>query len=415
MAVINLGPDRMQLTMQLLNEGLTKGFERGYERKQNELLMQRELDKQKADMSLVNQLLSTNDEESNVYDGLQSLIPELQSKAGLDYVNQLSMQTFKGKQELNTRLKEIDATAKAKSLYDTSGNNSSLVQSSQILEDGTSITVKKNGQIEVRDAANTILEGDDAKAAIKAANEQRIANARATSAGRAEAVGASEAYWTSIITANRGMAEKAVTASEKAFQATQPVYQQINRLREVVDLVRNKNAKSGIIWDRLPSLRESSRQLDRLQRELGLDTLKELNLAPVSDADIALALSAGLPKRELSAPELATWAERKISALEKTAAYLEGASMFLGSPKVDENGKVVGVNGVQDFVKYLKETKGTTDALAPDAPTPPPVTPPPTTPPAGGGELNMSPNRLPGESAMDFMKRQAEIKKRGGK
>ncbi len=149
----------------------------------------------------------------------------------------------------------------------------------------------------------------------------------------------------------RVLGKDAAKISTKAFEQTEKIRDNNNNLRKVIDEVRG-GAETGPLAARLPSFRAESVRLERLRNQLGLDVVGSVTFGALSEGELNLALSTALPTT-LDGPELVKWAEDKIAAQEKLAAYLEDQSIFLSEPG----------NSIGDWLTNIK-SKGAQDAGA---------------------------------------------------
>jgi len=128
----------------------------------------------------------------------------------------------------------------------------------------------------------------------------------------------------------------------------------IGNLQEVVRLVEREGASTGPLMARLPSFRQSSIELDNMQKQLGLDVIGSVTFGALSKGELDLAMSKALPTH-LSGPDLINWAKSKISAQEKLRDYFSEQAQYLSVPGNTPSG-------------WLQ--RGRTGVAAPDAPTP---------------------------------------------
>lgn len=218
----------------------------------------------------------------------------------------------------------------------TAGVDASNVQSSQILEDGTTVSILKNGERVVRNALGDIVKGQEAADAITVAQE-RGAELQGIRAG--ERTGAA-------------FSQKRADA---AFTQLEKIRGNISNLQEVNRLI-DEGADTGVIASKLPSWRASSIALKSARNRLGLDVVGSVTFGALSEAELDLALQTALPT-DLDEPELKDWVNRKIAAQEKLADYLEQQVSFLSEPGNSQAG----------WLKFIKEKGAQGEAGAPAA------------------------------------------------
>ena len=93
----------------------------------------------------------------------------------------------------------------------------------------------------------------------------------------------------------------------------------------------DKEAKTGPVMSRLPSIRAASVQLDNVQKAMGLDVIGDTTFGALSKGELDLALSKALPTG-LKPIALKEWLTAKKEAQEKLTAYLEDVAIYLGVP-----------------------------------------------------------------------------------
>jgi len=177
------------------------------------------------------------------------------------------------------------------------------VKSSKINEDGSATIVTKGGKLKT-------ISPDELGAQI-------IANANAVGIDvqgkRSQA---------------RELGKDAAKGSSEAIQQASMLRGNNAILRQVIDEVRG-GAETGPLAAKLPSFRAESVRLDQLRNKLGLDVVGSVTFGALSEGELQLAMSTALPTK-LNGPELIQWADDKIFAQEKLAAYLEDQAIFLG-------------------------------------------------------------------------------------
>jgi hypothetical protein len=190
-----------------------------------------------------------------------------------------------------------------------SDTNNQLVQSSTILDDGTVVTVLKDGTRLVRNALGEKVEGQIAADAIREA----------------------QAYGSDIQgerAGSRRAATVSVDAALKAFESVNDITINIANLEEAKRLVVQDGANTGVIADLLPNWTASSIALNNVKNRLGLDVVGSVTFGALSASELDLALDTALPTN-LSETALADWLNSKIIAQRKLSSYLQKQATFL--------------------------------------------------------------------------------------
>ncbi len=159
------------------------------------------------------------------------------------------------------------------------------------------------------------------------------------------AVAESEAEIKGSIAASKA----AIDESTKAFNSLRPARLAIANLDEGIRLI-DAGAKTGVVESLLPTVRQSSLELDNLQGRLGLDVIGNTTFGALSESELKFALNTALPKK-LKGPALREWLIRKREAQTKLVGYLQEAAIFLGTPG----------NTIAKFLKLKREQEKTGD------------------------------------------------------
>ena len=132
------------------------------------------------------------------------------------------------------------------------------------------------------------------------------------------------------IAGGKKAAELAIKMSGEALDKLPEVRLAISNVDDAISAIDN-GAATGVIQSRLPSVRESSIELDNVRGRLGLDIIAGTTFGNLSEAELDFALDTALPTN-LEPPELRNWLVRKKAAQEKLADELERAAIYLGTP-----------------------------------------------------------------------------------
>ena len=187
--------------------------------------------------------------------------------------------------------------------------NSSTVQKVEILDNGLSMTVMKNGDVIVKDGANNVITGDAALNAIKEAQDFGV-DLTGSKAG------------------SRRAKTVAATVANDAFGKINIMRSNIINLEEARRLVTDGGANTGFIMDKLPNLFAGSIALNQIQNVLGLNIIGSVTFGALSEGELNLALRTALPTN-LNEPDLIDWIDRKIIAEQKLSEYIQEQAIFL--------------------------------------------------------------------------------------
>ena len=249
------------------------------------------------------------------------------------------------------------------------------VRSSQILDDGTVVTVTDAGP-KVFSPTGEEVTGQAAADAIRKAQEFGVNIQMQRAGGRErgslevkaelgpEVAGASEAGKT------------AVQIGNKTFERIGPLRSNIGRLDRAIELVKEEGANTGVIASRLPNWKASTVELNNLRSELGLDVVGAVTFGALSKGELELALTVALPTN-LNEAELIDWLERKRDAQDKLADYLTQQARFLTTPGRTLNQWIdFTESGEKDVRKWMRENPigRRTERVSSDAPAATPET-----------------------------------------
>ena len=204
------------------------------------------------------------------------------------------------------------------------------VKSSEILSDGSTITILSTGETQVRNPEGSIVTGAEAARTVAVARQAAIdvtgggASARAIAALEARVALGGEA------TATEAAAKQAVTKSGDLFDQFSKVRTSITNIQQAVDAI-NEGAKAGIVYRRIPDITKESATLKNALDKMGLDVISATTFGALSEGELRLAMETAAP-RNLSAPDLRIWLLEKQTAQEKVASMLLDAAQFLGTP-----------------------------------------------------------------------------------
>ncbi len=183
-----------------------------------------------------------------------------------------------------------------------------IVQSAEILPDGSAVLVMKDGTTKVETLKDT------AKRQVKTARTYG-----------AEIQG--------LRSGERESGKGAIKIGHDAFNKLAPIRKNITNLRKGITLL-DKGALTGPLDKFLPNFRASTIELKNLQGQLGLDIISDVTFGALSEAELAFALDTAIPER-LNKEELKSWLLRKASGQSKLYDAYEDAALYLGKPGND--------------------------------------------------------------------------------
>ena len=213
------------------------------------------------------------------------------------------------------KIKELDAKAKK----DAAGAGFEVFKS-EILPNGTSVMVSRDGLTRVQDATGKVLTGADATLAIEMAREAETRYRRNIAGAEAGAKAGVEAETRPGIERSVEEAKNAAKIANDALTGLTKISGNIATLNRALQL-SNNGANTGVIARYFPNITASSVELANLRNQLGLDVVGGATFGALSAGELNLALDTALPTG-LDEPQLAEWLKTKIAAQEKVRAEL---------------------------------------------------------------------------------------------
>lgn len=197
------------------------------------------------------------------------------------------------------------------------GTAVSEVKATEILDDGTTIQILKDGTVNVTDT-----EG----------NEIPVGPQRTKAIAQAQSFGAQ-------VQGDRALAREqkkaAVLLGKEAFKQLSGVRKSVGTITDIISAL-DRGAETGLIVSRLPSVRAASIELDNLRNQMGLDVIGGTTFGALSESELNFALDTALPDT-LSPPELKDFLIRKRAAQEKVITALqEQARFFSGGGTISD-------------------------------------------------------------------------------
>jgi hypothetical protein len=186
------------------------------------------------------------------------------------------------------------------------------VQSSKIMDDGTTVMTMKDGTRRVINPQGQSVEGEAAQQAIAQAN-------KVGTALQGERAGA------------RSGATLAQGQAKEAFVTLGNIRSNITNLDKVATLLDKPGVSTGVIESQLPTWDASTIELRNMRSRLGLDVVGAVTFGALSEGELNLALDVALPTN-LSPPDLKKWVLSKKAAQEKLSNYFSEQVRFLSIP-----------------------------------------------------------------------------------
>lgn len=204
------------------------------------------------------------------------------------------------------------------------------VQSSTILDDGTSVLVMNDGSRRVLSPTGEAVTGQAAADAIRSARQYTVENQREIYGGRrAGTLGADIELGGAAAGAAEG-GKKTMEAGFSAWDDYNKIQGSIANIDEAIAAL-DSGAKSGIVYNMLPNVTEASASLKNAMDRMGLDVIGSVTFGALSEGEMRLAMETAVP-RSLQPAELRNWLQRKRDAQEKASRTLADAAMFLTVP-----------------------------------------------------------------------------------
>lgn len=202
---------------------------------------------------------------------------------------------------------ELDTFISFGAVQGLSDATQDIVQSSKILDDGSTIQTLRSGKTRFIDPSGNVLTGAERAEAIKTASE----------------FGIEEQGERALI---RRQKEQSQKIAKDAFDQLGPIRTAIANLDDV-ERVIEAGAGTGVVQSRLPSIRAASIELDNLRNRMGLDVIGGTTFGALSESELQFALDTALPDR-LEGPELLDWVRRKRDAQQKVLGALTEQAKF---------------------------------------------------------------------------------------
>lgn len=242
------------------------------------------------------------------------------------------------------------------------GANSTKVQSSVVLDDGTSVLVMNDGSRRVLSPTGDAVQGQEAADAIRSAREYTVDNQRDIYGARRTGTLEADVDLAGAAKGAEELGKASIAAGVSAWEDYGKLQSSIGTIGEAITAIDN-GADSGMIAKYLPNVTEASASLNNAMDRMGLDVVGSVTFGALSEGELRLAMNTAVP-RDLSPPELRSWLTKKQAAQQKAATMLSDAAQYLTRPGNTING-------------WIEKNKASTPIAAPEETAPPPVGSPP--------------------------------------
>lgn len=216
------------------------------------------------------------------------------------------------------------------------GANSTKVQSSVVLDDGTSVLVMNDGSRRVLSPTGDAVQGQEAADAIRSAREYTVDNQRDIYGARRTGTLEADVDLAGAAKGAEELGKASIAAGVSAWEDYGKLQSSIGTIGEAITAIDN-GADSGMIAKYLPNVTEASASLNNAMDRMGLDVVGSVTFGALSEGELRLAMNTAVP-RDLSPPELRSWLTKKQAAQQKAATMLSDAAQYLTRPGNTING-----------------------------------------------------------------------------
>jgi hypothetical protein len=150
----------------------------------------------------------------------------------------------------------------------------------------------------------------------------------------------------------RGKRQAGISADmvKSSFESVGKIEQNLGNIDKAITAL-DKGARTGVINQWLPSFKDSTKELERLQNQFGLDVINSVTLGAISKPELDLVLKTGLDLTQSPKAVREQLVQRK-NAQEKLANYLREQIAFLSGANADGTPRTV--------AQFLEMKKGPT-------------------------------------------------------
>ena len=209
------------------------------------------------------------------------------------------------------------------------------VQSSQLLHDGTSVVMMRDGTRKVFGPAGNELTGEEAAKAISDANQAAIDYSRDVYGARREGTNIAEAETGAEAAAASEIGKQSVRLGEEYFTKANALVREIGGYDRALAAL-DQGAESGVIKNMLPNVSAEAGELKSAMNDLGLAVVAGTTFGALSASELELALETAVPI-DLSTGELRQWLiDRKAYQQKAYAELIRAAAFFSGGGTLAE-------------------------------------------------------------------------------
>jgi flagellum-specific peptidoglycan hydrolase FlgJ len=219
------------------------------------------------------------------------------------------------------------------------GVDPAKVQSSVVLDDGSTVMVMSDGKRRVLSATGDELSGQSAADAIKAARAYEVENQREIYGGRREGTLGADIRLGGEAQAAKDVASATVKTGVSAWEDYAKLQSSIGTIGEAISAI-DAGAQSGVVYKYLPDITEASASLNNAMNRMGLDVIGSVTFGALSEGEMRLAMETAVP-RNLAPAELRSWLVKKQAAQQKASDMLADAAQYMTTPGNTINGWIV--------------------------------------------------------------------------
>lgn len=190
------------------------------------------------------------------------------------------------------------------------GIDPTTVQSSEILPNGATVMIMRDGTRKVMASSGELLDG---QAAAKAIDEgQRMS-----------------AEYAGLETRKKKEAEQSTEMAGKAYDDATKLASGTSVIFEAIDAI-DSGARAGALDKYVPNITQASASLKNAMDRMGLDVISATTFGALSEGELRLAMETAVP-RNLDEPALREWLVKKAEANRKAQAMLLDMAQHFGS------------------------------------------------------------------------------------
>lgn len=203
------------------------------------------------------------------------------------------------------------------------------VGAQEILDDGTIIQSTPYGpRVFAPDGRE--LKGQEAAAAVRSARDYTVQNQTEIYRGRRSGTLGADIELGGEAAAVEDIAKASVEAGMGAWESYGKLQTSLANIDDAIAAI-DGGAKSGLVYNMLPSVTEASAALESAMNRMGLDVVGAVTFGALSEGELRLALATAVPQN-LDPAQLRSWLVKRRDAQAKAAAMAADAAQFLTVP-----------------------------------------------------------------------------------